>query len=108
MLMLRFLAFLVVGVLLWAATPEDAAISAKLKQKLSRSKLNSDGLQYKVQNGVVEWSGSVQIPQRKGAATRMAKSAGAKRVVNRITVNAQAHRGLQTSPRTATVFVPKR
>jgi len=108
MLMLRFLAFLVVGVLLWAGAPEDAAIPAKLKQKLSRSKLNSDGLQYKFQNGVFEWSGTVQIPQRKGAATRMAKSAGVKHVVNRITVNAKANCGAQTSPRTATVFVPKR
>lgn len=106
--MLRFLSFIVISAFLWAGVPEDAAISARIKQRLARSKLKTDGLHYRVQDGVVEWSGSVQVPQRKGAATRMAKSAGAKRVVNRIAVKAKVNQPPPPSPRTATVYVPKR
>lgn len=106
-MLVRLLIFLLTMVL-WGGVSEDAAISAKLKQRLSRSKLKSDGLQYRVQDGVVEWSGTVRVPQRKGAATRMAKSAGAKRVVNRISIQAQRTITAQPSPRTATVYVPKR
>lgn len=69
-----------------AAAAPDAAIEKSLKARLGRSKMRGDGLVFVVKDGVVEWTGAVTVPQRKGAATRMAKAAGAVRVVNRIQV----------------------
>jgi hypothetical protein len=92
------------SMLLWAGPGEDAAIEARLKSKLMRSKLRGDGLQYRVKDGVVEWMGKVGTPQRKGAATRMAKSAGARKVLNRIVVNA----GAGAAPRRVTVRMRER
>ena len=107
--MLRFLASLLVVLSLWGGNGEDALIASRLKSKMARSKLKSDGLHYRVDGGTVEWSGTVKIPQRKGAATRMAKSAGAKRVLNRIVVQENSTAGgAKPSPRAATVQFPKR
>jgi len=75
---------------------------------MARSRLKSDGLTFQVKDGVVEWSGAVGVPQRKGAATRMAKSAGATRVVNRIVAKGSARRAApKPLPRTVTVKIPK-
>jgi hypothetical protein len=81
LLVLVFLAFF-----LMAAAAPDAAIEKSLKARLMRSKLKQDGLTFVVKDGVVEWKGEVGVPQRKGTATRMAKAAGATRVVNGIVV----------------------
>ncbi|MBZ2184744.1 MAG: BON domain-containing protein [Bryobacter sp.] len=90
---------------LWAGGGEDdAGIEARLKSKLTRSKLRGDGLQYRVKDGVVEWTGKVGTPQRKGAATRMARSAGARKVLNRIMVNG----GSGAAPRRVAVRMPER
>lgn len=106
--MVRLALLFLIAVLSQASSTEDASIAARLKAKLSRSKLRTDSLQYQVKDGVVEWSGSVRIPQRKGAATRMAKSAGAKRVVNRIAVQTTSDSGQQKpTPRRASVYLPK-
>lgn len=107
--MLRILACLLLVLSLRAASGEDALITSRLKSKMARSKLKSDGLQYRVEGGTVEWSGTVKIPQRKGAATRMAKAAGAKRVLNRIVVQSgSTASGVKPSPRAVSVQVPKR
>jgi len=44
----------------------------------------------RVQGGVAYWDGTTNVVQHKGAATRMAKSAGAKKVVNHIKVGDDA------------------
>ena len=107
--MLRIVASLLMVLSLWGASGEDAVIAARLKTKMARSKLKADGLQYRVEGGTVEWSGTVKIPQRKGAATRMAKSAGAKRVLNHIVVQGGAVAGgAKPVVRKATVQFPKR
>lgn len=106
--MLRIVLLVLLCLSSWGASQQDALIAAKLKQKLAHSKLKADGLQFRVDNGVVEWSGAVKIPQRKGAATRIAKSAGAKRVVNRIVVQGgEAGAKAQAQPRKVTVQIPK-
>jgi osmotically-inducible protein OsmY len=64
----------------------DALIHSKLRQKLQRSKLRTDKLEFTVRDGTVEWRGNVAVPQRKGVATRMAKAAGASKVLNRIVI----------------------
>ena len=65
---------------------QDKEIEAAIKVKLDRSKIGKDGFKVRVQGGVATWEGATDVLQHKGAATRMAKSAGAKAVVNHIRV----------------------
>lgn len=64
----------------------DAQIEATLHAKLAKSKIGKDGFRFRVERGVVTWEGVTHVAQHKGAATRMAKSSGAVRVVNNILV----------------------
>lgn len=68
----------------------DAEIEATIKAKLAKSKIGKDGFQVHVKNRVATWSGTTSVMQHKGAATRMAKAAGALQVVNNIKVSEQA------------------
>jgi len=68
----------------------DAEVEATIKAKLAKSKIGKEGFQVHVKDGVATWTGSTAVMQHKGAATRMAKTAGASRVVNNIKVAAQA------------------
>lgn len=65
---------------------DDKALEAEIRARLSRSRIASEGFSLRVQGGVVYWDGETAVAQRKGAATRMAKAAGALRVENRIRV----------------------
>jgi hypothetical protein len=65
----------------------DAEIEATIRAKLAKSKIGKDGLQVHVKDGVATWTGATSIMQHKGAATRMAKTAGAVQVVNNIKVS---------------------
>lgn len=69
---------------------QDKAIEAAIKTKLAKSKIGQDGLTVRVQGGVAYWDGTTNIVQHKGSATRMAKSAGALKVVNNIRVSEEA------------------
>lgn len=64
----------------------DIEIESAIKTKLAKSKIGKDGFQVRVRNGVAIWQGSTSVPQHKGAATRMAKTAGAVQVVNNIKI----------------------
>ena len=68
----------------------DAEIEATIKAKLAKSKIGKDGIQVHVKNGIATWTGSTSVMQHKGAATRMAKTAGATQVVNNIKVSDDA------------------
>jgi osmotically-inducible protein OsmY len=68
----------------------DPEIEATIKAKLAKSKIGKDGFQVHVKNGIATWTGSTTIMQHKGAATRMAKTAGAVQVVNNIKVSDDA------------------
>jgi len=68
----------------------DAEIEATIKAKLLKSKIGKDGFQVHVKEGVATWTGATSIMQHKGSATRMAKTAGALRVVNNIKVSETA------------------
>jgi osmotically-inducible protein OsmY len=70
----------------------DAAIEQKIKTKLAKSKIGADKFTIKVQNGVAYWEGKTDVIQHKGAATRMAKTAGAVAVVNNIQISDAARR----------------
>jgi len=73
----------------------DAEIEATIKAKLAKSKIGKDGLQVHVKDGVATWTGSTAVMQHKGAATRMAKAAGAIHVVNNIKVSDETRSGGQ-------------
>jgi hypothetical protein len=64
----------------------DAQLESTIRAKLAKSKIGKDGFKFRVARGVVTWEGSTQIPQHKGAATRMARTSGAVDVVNKIQV----------------------
>jgi len=64
----------------------DAEIEATIRAKLAKSKIGKDGFQVHVKDGVATWTGSTTVMQHKGAATRMAKAAGAIHVANNIKV----------------------
>jgi len=69
---------------------QDAQIQAEIRARLAKSVIGKDGLTVRVQGGVAYWDGTTNVVQHKGAATRMAKSAGAKKVVNHIKVGDDA------------------
>ena len=73
-----------------AAAISDAQLEKEIRARLARSKMAADGFQVRVQGGVATWEGKTSVVQRKGAATRMAKSAGARAVVNKIQVDEAA------------------
>jgi len=61
-------------------------MEAAIRAKLAKSKIGKDGFTVRVQGGTAYWEGATEVVQHKGAATRMAKTAGAKQVVNHITI----------------------
>jgi len=70
-----------------ATSQEDRAIEAAIRAKLAKSKIKKDGFTVRVQGGVAYWEGTTDVIQHKGSATRMAKTAGAKAVVNNIKIS---------------------
>ena len=65
----------------------DAEIERNVRIKLAKSKVGKDGFTFHVKSGVVTWEGNTNVIQHKGAATRMAKTAGALQVVNNIKIS---------------------
>ena len=73
-----------------AAASQDLQIEAEIRARLAKSKIGLDGFTVRVQGGVAYWDGATTVIQHKGAATRMAKSAGAQKVVNNIKIGEDA------------------
>jgi hypothetical protein len=75
-----------------AAAPQiaDRELEAAVKARFQKSKIAADNFQVKVQGGVVYLDGRTDVIQRKGTATRLARLAGAKQVVNRIAISEAA------------------
>ena len=69
----------------------DAQIEKDIRARLAASaRISEDHFTVHVQGGVATLEGQTGVLQHKGAATRMAKRAGAVRVVNRIQISQQA------------------
>jgi hypothetical protein len=101
--MARAACLLALAAAVWAQTAppkrafsaaDDKALEAEIRARLGRSQIASEGFTLRVQGGVAYWDGETAVAQRKGAATRMAKSAGAIRVENRIRVTPAGKRKL--------------
>ena len=85
------------------AQVSDSQIQQTIQTKLAKSKIGKDGFRFHVSHGVVTWEGNTNVVQHKGAATRMAKAAGASQVVNNIQVSAAARAKAAKSLKKATV-----
>ena len=71
-----------------AAHVQPGSASDNEIQRTLEKKVGKDGFRFHVSHGVVTWEGSTNVMQHKGAATRMARTAGAVQVVNNIQVSA--------------------
>jgi hypothetical protein len=76
------------------ATPavSDAQLEAAIRAKFAKSKISSNKFTVRVQGGVATLEGTTDVIQHKGTATRLAHTAGAVNVNNRIQVS-EAARG---------------
>ncbi|MGO4883270.1 MAG: BON domain-containing protein [Bryobacteraceae bacterium] len=72
-----------------AAMP-DAQIEKAIRARFSASKISTHHFQVHVQGGVATIEGQTDVLQHKGTATRLAKSAGAIKVVNKVAVSQAA------------------
>jgi BON domain len=68
----------------------DAEIEKTIRAKFAKSKISADKFTVKVQGGVATIEGRSDVVQHKGTATRMAKTGGAIKVVNRIQLSQAA------------------
>ena len=68
-------------------TPPDAEIERDIRVRLAKSKIAADKFQVTVRGGVATFEGRTDVLQHKGVATRMAKAAGARQVINKIQVS---------------------
>ena len=85
----------------------DAQLEAAIRAKFAKSKINTDKFTVRVQGGVATIDGKTEVLQHKGTATRMAKTAGAAAVNNRVEVSDAAKQkaagNLETGRRRAQV-----
>lgn len=68
----------------------DAGIEKAIRAKLAASKISTNQFEVHVQGGVATLTGRTGVVQHKGTATRLAKSGGATKVVNRIEISEEA------------------
>lgn len=70
----------------------DAELEKAIRARFARSKIAANNFTVRVQGGVATLEGRTGIVQHKATATRLAKAAGAKRVINKIEVSEEARR----------------
>ena len=68
----------------------DAQLESAIRAKFARSKISTDKFTVHVQGGVATIEGHADVVQHKGTATRLAKSAGAVAVVNKVQLSQAA------------------
>ena len=73
-----------------AARPSDPQLESAIRARLARSKIGVNHFTVKVQGGVATLEGKTEVIQHKGAATRIARTAGATNVVNKIQISQAA------------------
>lgn len=68
----------------------DADLEKVIRARFARSKIAPDKFEVKVQGGVATITGRTDVIQHKGTATRMARTAGARDVRNRVEISEAA------------------
>ena len=66
------------------AGPTDRQLEAAIGARFSQSKIGVNHFVVRVQGGVATIEGHTDVIQHKGTATRLARAAGAREVVNRV------------------------
>src|SRR5438270_88661 len=72
------------------AAASDAEIERTIRAKFAKSKISADKFTVKVQGGVATIEGRSDVVQHKGTATRLARTGGATKVVNKIQLSQAA------------------
>lgn len=75
----------------------DAELEKAIRERFARSKIAVNRFTVRVQGGVATIEGRTDVVQHKGVATRLARAAGARRVVNRIEISEQARQKASTN-----------
>jgi hypothetical protein len=96
---MRAALLLIIASFAFAAAPKappasDAAVEAAIRAKFAKSKISEDQFRVSVKSGIATLEGKTEVPQRKGVATRLAKSGGAREVVNKIQISEAARKKL--------------
>jgi BON domain len=85
----------------------DPQLETAIRAKFAKSKINTDKFTVRVSGGTATIEGKTEIVQHKGTATRMAKTAGARQVINKVQVSdaakAKANENLASGRRRAQV-----
>lgn len=68
----------------------DAELDRAIRERFARSKISANHFTVRVQGGVATLDGQTDVIQHKAVATRLARNAGARQVVNRIQVSERA------------------
>lgn len=68
----------------------DAQIQSNIQAKLAKSKIGKNGFKFTTLNGVTTIEGKANVIQHKGAATRLAQTAGSRAVINKIQISEEA------------------
>lgn len=68
----------------------DAELQRAIERRFAKSKIAEERFTVRVNNGIATIEGKTEIVQRKGTATRLAKQAGARAVINKIEVSQAA------------------
>ncbi|MCL5743115.1 MAG: BON domain-containing protein [Acidobacteria bacterium] len=84
------LGMLILAASLAAPANTDAQLEKAIRARFARSKISVNNFQVRVQGGTATIEGQTNVLQHKGTATRLAKSAGAKKVVNKVVVSQAA------------------
>ena len=72
------------------ATMPDAQLEKAIRARFAASKISTHHFEVHVQGGVATIEGKTDVLQHKGTATRLAKSCGAVKVVNKVAVSQAA------------------
>jgi hypothetical protein len=70
-----------------APRPADAQVEARIRARFAKSKIDADKFKVRVQGGIATIEGRTDVIQHKGVATRLAKTAGASAVNNRVEIS---------------------
>ncbi|MBI1899376.1 MAG: hypothetical protein HYZ57_16940 [Acidobacteria bacterium] len=74
-----------------AAKPvDDASLERAIRARFARSKIAANNFQVRVQVGIATIEGRTAVIQHKGTATRLARAAGARQVVNKVVITDEA------------------
>jgi len=68
----------------------DRQVEAAIRARFAESKINANHFTVHVQGGVATIEGHADVIQHKGTATRLARAAGAREVVNRVEISEAA------------------